>query len=379
MNASSNALALAMFSGGLDSILAAKLIAEQGIKVLGLHFVTPFFGKPEKIPYWKKIYGLDIIPVDISEDFARLLVERPVYGFGSVLNPCVDCKITMLRHARRILEESGACCVVSGEVLGQRPMSQRRDTLNAIIRDSGLKGRLLRPLCALHLDPTEPELAGIIDRSKLLGLSGRGRKGQMELAKRFALKEIPTPAGGCRLTEQENARSYWPLLRHAPSPSANDFRLANTGRQYWHIDGEQAFWLIIGRNQADNDSLMELAAENDLLFKTRDFPGPVALGRYFGIPWPEEAIRSAAAFTASYSGKAVRHAEESREELAVRAHRGSLDAKGDIVSIFPARELSSYPWQEYTWTVAREEIRNERPGSPTSQEPDSENPHEVRR
>jgi hypothetical protein len=348
-------LALALFSGGLDSILAAKIIQEQGLRVIGLHFVSPFFGKPENIPRWERLYGLEIRPVDVSEDYVRLLAERPRFGFGSVLNPCVDCKILMLRHARRLMDESEACCVISGEVLGQRPMSQRRDALNAISRDSGLRGKLLRPLCAQHMEPTQAELDGLIDRSRLPAIAGRGRKQQMELAERFQLKEIPTPAGGCRLTEKENARSYWPVLRYSPAPSVTDFRLANTGRQYWHIGEEGVYRLIIGRMQADNDAIMALAEERDILLKTRDFPGPVALARH-GAHWPEAALSSAAAFTASYSGKAMRHVAEQGGEIAMRAHPGSLDNPGAVLLVAPSR-APELAWREYTWEESKLEIK----------------------
>jgi hypothetical protein len=356
MASSSNAVALALFSGGLDSILASKIIQEQGIRVIALHFVSPFFGKPEKIPHWREIYGLEIIPVDVSAEYIRLLAGQPTFGFGSVLNPCVDCKILMLRHARRLMDEYGACCVISGEVLGQRPMSQRRDALNAISRDSGLRGKLLRPLCAQHMDPTEAELAGIVDRSRLLAIAGRGRKQQMALAERFHLTEIPTPAGGCRLTEKENARSYWPVLRYAPEPTVTDFRLANTGRQYWHTGDGGVYWLIVGRNQADNDAIMTLAGERDILLKTRDFPGPIALARHMGEDWPTDALRSAAAFTASYANKAVRYAQERDCDGAVRAHPGSLDNPGQIVMIRPSRETEP-AWREFTWDETRKQIK----------------------
>lgn len=353
--------ALTLFSGGLDSILAAKILEEQGLQVTCLHFVSPFFGKPEEIPHWQETYGLHILPVDISEDFVSILVRRPAYGFGSVINPCVDCKILMLRHAAAHMRESGARCVATGEVLGQRPMSQRRDTLNIILRDSGLRGRLLRPLSALRLDPTEAELEGSVDRDRLFGISGRGRKDQFLLAERFGLKEIPAPAGGCRLTERENARGYWPVLRHVPSPRPSDFHLAAAGRQFWHgrecsLDATGAYWLIIGRNQADNDRLMSLASAEDLLFKTRDFPGPVALGRHFGRDWPEDALRGAAAFTASYSGKAARHSAESGGPVAVRVHAGSLDGPGRILEVEPSR-VPEFAWRESSWEEARAAIR----------------------
>ncbi|MDR1243407.1 MAG: tRNA(5-methylaminomethyl-2-thiouridylate) methyltransferase, partial [Deltaproteobacteria bacterium] len=271
--------ALALLSGGLDSILAARLVQEQGVAVRCLHFVSPFFGKPHLVPRWEKLYGLRITTVDIAEEFAKLLADRPSHGFGSALNPCVDCKILMLRHARRILEETGACCVLSGEVLGQRPMSQRRDAMNVVRRDAGLKGKLLRPLCALHMEETEAEAAGLIDRQRLLCFSGRGRKDQLALAERFRLPEIPTPGGGCRLTEKGNARSYWPVLKYAPAPGAADFFLANTGRQFWHAtDAPPAYWLLVGRNEKDNARLADLAGPRDLAFTTVDFPGPLALG-----------------------------------------------------------------------------------------------------
>ena len=349
--------ALGLFSGGLDSILAIKLVQEQGIQVTGLHCISPFFGHPEKIAYWKNLYGIDIEPVDISEEFVRMLVQGPGHGFGSVLNPCVDCKILMLKRAGQIKEERGADFIITGEVLGQRPMSQRRDTLNIIRRDAGLRDSLVRPLSARRLDQTEAELSGLVDRERLMGISGRGRKEQMALAERMALADIPTPGGGCRLTEKENARSYWPVLAYTPSPSALDFRLANTGRQYWHMSGtDGCFRLIVGRNQEDNTRLMELAGENDLLFKTRDFPGPVALGRFLGSVWPGEAVRSAAAFTASYSTKAVRHAGQSGEAAAVRVHPGSLDAPGDIVEASPERE-PAFGWEEFSWEKTEEAVR----------------------
>ena len=168
---------------------------EQGLVVRCLHFVTPFFGKPQLIPHWEKVYGLEVEAVDVGEAFVRLLRERPAHGFGKVMNPCVDCK-TMMRKARELMKKWGASFLISGEVLGQRPMSQRRDTLNVIRRDAEVKESLLRPLRAQLLDPTAPEISGLVDRNKLLGIFGRGRKSQMALADQMGPKEIPTPAGG---------------------------------------------------------------------------------------------------------------------------------------------------------------------------------------
>ena len=239
--------AVALFSGGLDSILAARLIQNQGLAVKCIHFTSPFFGKAESIPHWQKIYGLDIDDVDVGEAFAAMLAKRPVHGFGKVLNPCVDCKILMMRHAVTIMRELGADILVSGEVLGQRPMSQRKDTLNVIRRDADVRDCLIRPLSAKLLEETRAEASGRIDRSRLGAISGRGRRDQLDLARTLGITEIPTPAGGCRLTEKENARSYWPVLLHTPNISANEFDLCNTGRQYWHCDDAQNPLHQIGR------------------------------------------------------------------------------------------------------------------------------------
>lgn len=348
---------VALFSGGLDSIVAAKLMQEQGHSVLCLHFCTPFFGKPEKITHWQKIYGLTIRAVDVGDEFVNMLVRRPVHGFGSVLNPCVDCKVLMMRHARRIMDEVGACCIVSGEVIGQRPMSQRRDTLNVIARDGGVEDRLLRPLCAKHLAPTFAEREGLVDRERMLDLFGRGRKGQMALAEHFKLKEIPTPAGGCRLAEQENARSYWPLLHHIPQPTAKDFYLTAKGRQLWSA-GEHPLWLTIGRKMQDNEDILALAGPDDLLFKTANFPGPVGLGRVAGQAWTEEAITSAAAVVASYANKAVDHHKTTGEAVAVRVHPGSLDAPGRVVDVIPQR-VTPFGWGEQNWESTKASIKEE--------------------
>lgn len=349
-------LAVALFSGGLDSILAARLVQEQGVRVECLHFVSPFFGKPDKIRHWSRIYGLSIEAVDISEDYIRMMAGWPEHGYGSVLNPCVDCKIHMIRKARAIAEERGACCIISGEVLGQRPMSQRRDTLNVIARDSLVKGLLLRPLCALHMDPTEAEKAGLIDRSKLLGFSGRGRSNQLGLAERMGIREIPTPAGGCRLTERENARAYWPVFKYVPKAVAADFYLANTGRQYWNHD-RKPLWLTVGRNQGDNERIQKLARDKDLLFKVRDYPGPLALGRNLGVDWETGEVVAAAAFVASFSPKAQREAHG--EEVAVVIRRGG--GPGAFESVITVRPDRNPPlkWGLGEWPEVREEIRTE--------------------
>lgn len=330
---------LALFSGGLDSILAARLLMEQGKNMLCLHFFSPFFGRPQDIPHWSRVYGLEIYPVDVSEDFAALLRRGPKYGFGSAMNPCVDCKILMMRRAKGLLEEFGARFLVSGEVLGQRPMSQRRDTLNIIHRDAEVKGLLLRPLCAKLLDPTEVEDSGLVDRSRLLAINGRGRKEQLALAESFGIKEIPTPGGGCRLTEKENTRRYWPVLRRLPAPTAADFRLADVGRQFWKEDR----WLSMGRSKFDNENYPALLQKGDLLFKIVGFPGPLAVGRS-PRPWDADSAQEAAALVASYSPKACQ-AAQAGARVSVRVTR---DEETNLITVNPRRETTfcEPSWEE---------------------------------
>lgn len=339
---------LVLFSGGLDSILAAKILEEQGLRVKCLHFYAPFFGRPKSVEHWRNIYELDIDAVDIGPAFVEMLVQRPRYGFGKVLNPCVDCKILLAGHARELMSYYGARCIASGEVLGQRPMSQRRDTLNIIKRDAQLGDLLLRPLSALHLTPTQAELSGLVDRSRLLGISGRGRKEQMELARKYGLKEIPSPAGGCRLTERENACRYWKVLQHVPHPTVQDFILANTGRQYWQSIDNRQYWLCVGRHREDNLALTCCVSEEDVSFKLVDMPGPLGVGRQWAV-WPEIAVRAAASFVASFSPHALRQGGN----VLVSVRSGGRDS---VIEVAPQRDSG---WGDDSWECVREEIRAE--------------------
>lgn len=340
--------AVALYSGGLDSILAIKTVEEQGLRVKCLHCVSPFFGKPALVPHWRKIYGLDIAVLDVSEAFVRMLAARPAYGFGKVLNPCVDCKVLMMEQARAQMPRYGASFIISGEVLGQRPMSQRRDTLNVIRRDGDVRDTLLRPLSAQLLEPTPMEISGLVDRGRLHDIAGRGRKKQMLLAEHFGLSEIPTPAGGCRLAERENARRYWPVLCRAPRLTAAEFHLADTGRQYWA--GEH--WLSVGRNSRDNDLLLQRAFPEDAVFDVQDCPGPLAVGRQF-TDWEPAVLRDAAAFMASFAPKAA------ARQITVRVTRGSL--RGEVLCECAVRPERSTPleWNMPPWPEVREKIREE--------------------
>lgn len=339
--------AVALLSGGLDSLLAAKILEEQGLRVKCLHFITPFFGKADLLEQWKTLYGLDIEFIDVSREFIRMLHSGPEHGFGKTLNPCVDCKILMLRHARAKMERYGARMAASGEVLGQRPMSQRRDTLDIIRNESGLREALVRPLSAALLPAGQAEREGLVDRSRMYGIAGRGRSAQLRLAHRYGILKIPTPAGGCLLTERAKACRYWPLLNHMPESGPAEFHLANTGRQFWAHTPDGIFWLCVGRNAADNERLEKLTRSEDMVFRLRDMPGPMGVARPL-TPWPEYATEDAARLVASYAPRAER---EGRAVMRIRCR----DVEREIC-VAPARP-ATLPWGVPAWEKTREAIR----------------------
>lgn len=346
--------ALALFSGGLDSILAVKLLQEQGIKVLGLHFFSPFFGHPRKLEYWERIYGLELLALDVSHEYVKMLKRGPRFGLGKFLNPCIDCKVFMLHKAKSLLQEYDAEFIVSGEVLGQRPMSQRKDALFAIRKEAGVQDELLRPLSAWHFPPTRVEKEGLVDRERLLDISGRGRKDQLALAEKFNITDIPTPAGGCRLTDREACKRYLPLL-HSSSSGAGDFLLANLGRQFWC----DSFWMTIGRDRQDNEKIQDIALEQDYVFRLKMHPGPMGLGRNItGTPWPPEVIESAAALVGYYSPRARK---SPRKVDVMLVHQ----TKQIELSVWPGAGEGGLTWAEPQWSQdAVREIFREKSLSP---------------
>jgi hypothetical protein len=281
--------ALGLFSGGLDSILACRVVAEQGIRVRALKFVTPFFDHDlllRQKEYQREVarkYGLDVELVDLSEGYIELL-RNPVHGFGKNFNPCIDCKIMMLSRAKELMREYGASFLLTGEVLGQRPMSQRRDTLNVIERDAGCGDILLRPLSAKLLSPTLAEQEGLVDRERLYDFSGRGRKPQIALARELGITDFPAPAGGCVLTDPNLAgriqRFYAGLFMIGRKDiTTSDIQLLLLGRQFRLPGGH---WLVLGRNERENDRVEELCESDDWLLYMPERPGPTALLRRAG-------------------------------------------------------------------------------------------------
>lgn len=294
--------ALALFSGGLDSILSCRLVAAQGIKVRAIRFVTPFFGydllarEDEYRAEVKKKYGIEVVLRDVSGAYFTML-RSPRHGYGKHFNPCVDCKILLLTEARKLMSEFSASFIITGEVIGQRPMSQRRDTLRVIERDSGCTGLLLRPLCAKNLSPTPAEIEGLIDREGLLAFNGRSRQPQFRLARSFGICDFPAPAGGCMLTEEHPARRIAWYFAHYPEVKINAIRSLLFGRHFKLPGGG---WLTLGRDERENDKLTALAGPEDTLLLMPDWSGPTGLLRGAG---GSEDISAAAGLIARYAKK----------------------------------------------------------------------------
>ena len=250
--------AIALLSGGLDSTLAVKMMLDMGIDVEALNFTSPFCTctgknagcKSEAVRVAQE-FNIPIKVVHKGLDYLEI-VRNPRHGYGKGVNPCVDCRIYLLRKAKEYMLESGADFVITGEVLGQRPMSQRRDTLRVIERESGLEGLLLRPLSARHFEPTVPEKEGWVDREKLLAIKGRSRKELFELADDLDVKNYPCPAGGCLLTELSFVPKIKDIFDHCEELNLRDFRLLKIGR---HLRIGEKSKVIIGRNEADNNLL----------------------------------------------------------------------------------------------------------------------------
>lgn len=283
--------AIALVSGGLDSLLAVKVAQGQGIEVLTLHFKIPFCRpKPLRADHCP---GPALKEIDIGEDFLEI-IKSPRYGFGSNMNPCIDCKILMLKKARELMPQLGASFVITGEVLGQRPMSQNRQTLELIEKRSGLSGLIVRPLSAKLLAMSAPEKEGWVNRQGFLGLAGRGRKEQFALAAKFGLKEFAQPAGGCLLTDPEFAKRLKELIAHKEL-SLQNVTLLKMGRHFRLGPNTK---LIVGRNEKENMALEGSGLSGDYLFRPNEnLAGPTSLGRG---RFTDELIKLACSITCRY-------------------------------------------------------------------------------
>ncbi|NPV60776.1 MAG: tRNA 4-thiouridine(8) synthase ThiI [Actinobacteria bacterium] len=267
--------ALVLFSGGLDSMLAAELLRRCGVEVTALTFVTPFFGS-SNAERAAGALGLELVVADITERHLEVL-KNPRYGYGKNMNPCIDCHALMARVALERLGELRADFIATGEVLGERPKSQNRQALELVARHSGAGDLLLRPLSARLLPETRPEREGWVRRDKLLDLSGRSRRRQMELAEEWGIGEYESPAGGCLLTDAGFSARLRELMLRVPGFDGADAELLKVGRHAW----TGSTLIVLGRRHAENQHLVELALPGDMLLKERDNPGPTALLRAF--------------------------------------------------------------------------------------------------
>ncbi|OGP94108.1 MAG: hypothetical protein A2157_00115 [Deltaproteobacteria bacterium RBG_16_47_11] len=292
--------AIALLSGGLDSTLAARVVMEQGVGLEALNFMTVFCTCTHRgatcLSSQKAVeaLGIPLKVLNVSEEYLRV-VKDPKHGYGRNMNPCIDCRIFMLKKAKARMEESRASFIVTGEVLGQRPMSQRRDAMRLIEKEAGLEGFILRPLSAKVLPVTVPEKEGWVDRERLLKVQGRSRKPQMELAEHYGIHDYPCPAGGCLLTDPGFAKRMKDLMVHDPDFSLNDVHLLKMGRHFRFSPGAK---LVVGRQEEENQKIQTFAQGEDILLKVSSFPGPLSLLRG---KLDEGDIEKAAAITAHYS------------------------------------------------------------------------------
>ncbi len=321
----SQKICLALYSGGLDSMLAVKVMQEQGIKVIALNFDIGFYFNDYLIKKGKKIYkgqvppGFDVRVIDVSEEFFKM-IKSPAHGFGKNMNPCIDCKILLLKKAKKLLDDYGASFVITGEVLGQRPMTQNIKAMKIIEKQSGLEGVLLRPLCAKNLQPTIPEQKGRVDREKLHDIQGRARKRQLELAEKLGLSEyVKSPAGGCILTDPGYSKRLESFFKLNPGKqiSRKDAYLLSVGRHFIR-DGKR---FIIGRNKQDNEKLLKFA-DTGAIFVTKSAPGPVTLA--FG-ELNENEKEFIARATAGYT--------KSEDEVEIEIRKNNTD---ETVKVTPA-------------------------------------------
>ena len=302
--------AIALLSGGLDSILATRLMLDQKISVEAINFLTVFCNCTShgKTCLASKSaadqLGVPLKVFEVTKEYIEI-VKNPKHGYGSNMNPCLDCRIFMFKKAGEYMKKSGASFIFTGEVLGQRPMSQRRDAMKLIDKESGLEGFVLRPLSAKLLEPTIPEKEGCVDREKLLEVRGRSRKIQISLSSSLGINDYPCPAGGCLLTDPGFANRIRDLMKNDPNFIVNDLHLLKLGR---HFRLTPTAKFVVGRNEEENKRLVALVKENDLIFYPTNKKGPTGVGR--GI-FDKELISQASRIIAKYSSK------ERDEELAI--------------------------------------------------------------
>ena len=268
--------AIALFSGGLDSTLAMKLIIDQGIDVLAVNISTGFGSTKDRLDHMKSMceqVGAELKIIDIQSEFLQDVLFDPKHGYGKNFNPCIDCHAKMFTVAKRIMDAEGASFLISGEVMGQRPMSQNKEALQTVLNESNCDGLLLRPMSAKMLTPTIAEINGWVDREKLEGITGRSRDRQLALVKEIGLEDFESPGGGCLLTDENFAKKMFDFIKHDKF-EVQDIPVMKFGRHLRLDDGAK---LVVGRNQEENGYLQDIDNSKFYHVRTVGIPGPHAL------------------------------------------------------------------------------------------------------
>ncbi|MCW9026355.1 MAG: 7-cyano-7-deazaguanine synthase [Thiovulaceae bacterium] len=269
--------AIALFSGGLDSTLAMKLIIDQGIDVVAVNISTGFGSTKDRHEHMQSMcdqVGAELKIIDIENEYLQDVLFSPKHGYGKNFNPCIDCHAKMFAVAKRIMEAEGASFLISGEVMGQRPMSQNKDALQTVLEDGDVDGLLLRPMSAKALKPTIAEEKGWVDREKLEGIIGRSRDRQLELAKEIGLEDFESPGGGCLLTDENFGKKMFDYIAHENDFEVKDIPVMKFGRHLRLPDGAK---LVVGRNKDENGHLQDIDNDKYTHLKTVGIPGPHGL------------------------------------------------------------------------------------------------------
>lgn len=293
-------MGLGLVSGGLDSLTACLLLQQQGIEIIGLNFKSPFCLCDKVLSHsecglnlFHEKLGIKVHTLSKGDDYLEI-VRNPKFGHGKNLNPCIDCRIYILKKAIEFNEKIKADFIFTGEVLNQRPKSQHRKALKIVEKESGLEKKLLRPLSALHLEPTIYEEQGLIDRAKLLGIQGRSRKIQLELVRKHELLDQYFACGGCLLTDQNFSNRMRDYLKFNKTLKMEDISILKEGRHFRFRNSK----IIVGRNEIDNNILLHLKEPNDLIMEVEDISGPITI---IQGEINEASLKFAASLTLRYS------------------------------------------------------------------------------
>jgi tRNA-uridine 2-sulfurtransferase len=294
--------AVALLSGGLDSSLAVRIMLEQGVNVEAVAVKTPFCdfdcgkGCGHRVKEVADELGIKLKTVYFGEEYLRML-KNPKYGYGSGMNPCIDCRGMMYKAAKEHMKKTNADFIITGEVLLQRPMSQNNRALQIIEKETGMESKVLRPLSAKHLPATDAEKMGLIKRENMCDIKGRSRKGQLALAKRFGISDPPNAAGGCLLTDPSFSKRVKDIIDHSEDvPTLNDVELLKVGRHFRITDGAK---LVVGRNKDENEIIKALATDSDMIIEVKDYVGPTCILR--SKNYDNSLLRTSAEIAARYS------------------------------------------------------------------------------